>query len=222
MVEVSPTSLAEVEVDNELTEQPLVRPEARRSKPPRLLRHGTVVVDRMLGNISSSINALPGTPIPSWLLCTPLVFGNLWLILSWGLRADLDGFIALPGFLCEKVLWVDLYNYWMVAMMGGVPFFISVIMYTTIIHECEMVARDVAVTIGLDSHDAHATLVQKGRRIMPLDIFVLFLYFASVTITLFVHMIPKRFLIFPRSHSWQLACSWARAPSAARAFSRSW
>ena len=84
----------------------------------------------------------------------------------------------------------------MVAIMGGVPFFISLIGYTTLVYDCEIIARDVAATIGLDSLDAHTTLVQKGRRIMPLDIFVLFLYFTSVTITLFFHMVPKRFLVF--------------------------
>ena len=150
----------------------------------------------MVANISSSISALPGMPIPAWLLCAPLVLGNGWLLICWAAQPDLGGFLSLPGFLCQKVVWVDLYNYWMVAIMGGVPFFISLIGYTTLVYDCEIIARDVAATIGLDSLDAHTTLVQKGRRIMPLDIFVLFLYFTSVTITLFFHMVPKRFLVF--------------------------
>jgi hypothetical protein len=133
------------------------------------------------------------------LLLAPFVLGNLWLGVFWVTGASIDGMMWLEGYLSDDVPAFYTFNFWMIAIIGCLPIYLSMLMYTTL-HDCEVVARSVMAANGgrLHGADDHAQLVQGVSRLFSRQTWwssiMLALYFTSITVG-FYELLVYRFLI---------------------------
>eukprot|EP00322_Chrysochromulina_rotalis_P013516 CAMPEP_0115839736 /NCGR_PEP_ID=MMETSP0287-20121206/6405_1 /TAXON_ID=412157 /ORGANISM="Chrysochromulina rotalis, Strain UIO044" /LENGTH=770 /DNA_ID=CAMNT_0003293317 /DNA_START=17 /DNA_END=2329 /DNA_ORIENTATION=+ len=171
-------------VDREAHDVALVGASRREgsSSGRRLVRLGTSLADLMNKRSTQMLNNgdMLVRRLRSVLLVFPGLFGIAWL-LSFGVsRATTEGgFLWLSGMLKEPVVFTDVWNFWAVALVGGWPFQVAVVILQVPIG-LQTVANDVAKDQGLAAPSAHAELVQRASRVLSIDVAVVLLVCASM------------------------------------------
>lgn len=130
------------------------------------------------------------------LLVAPYLLGNAWLVFWWvSGSATRGGFLSLGGYLRVDVPMTHLANYWALAVVGGVPFQLTIFLFGQA-HVMTTIANKVAREhSGLTNSDAHPALVQQAQTFFAID-FAMLVPFAFAVYVTIVHFIGMRFMVF--------------------------
>lgn len=129
------------------------------------------------------------------LLVSPYLFGNAWLVFWWvSGAATRGGVLSLGGYLRVAVPMTHLANYWALAVVGGVPFQLTIFLFSQA-HVITTIASKVAREHGgLTNSDAHPALVQRAQAFFLID-FAMLVPFAFAVYVTVVHFIGMRIMV---------------------------
>lgn len=170
-------------------------PSARQKLRPQLSRglstrlRGAVKDIRVVGGSG-------GGSLPLGLLMSPFVVGLLLMVILLTSRIATDGFVSVPGWLDQSVPIVELYNFWIVAVIGGMPMLMSCL-YWMAFNDCEIIAsrvlpraKDERADRSAEASSAlHGELVKRAERILLPELWATHLsflcYMTSMVITFY-------------------------------------